>query len=142
MLALANVDIAVLQEVKIVNPQFAPRRYAGYGMVTVAAGRDTNDRAGGAFGGVALLVREDDRRFVVENAEVVGKNVISCEVVTGSGGKEGEETRWFVVGFYRPPSETDGAAQRLVEKTLETRPPGTRPLPIGDLNANLDVPRG
>ena len=89
-----------------------------------------------------MLVREDDGRFVVENAEVVGKNVISCEVVTGSGGKEGEETRWFVVGFYQPPSETDGATQRLVEKTLAARPPGTRLLPIGDLNANLDDPRG
>ena len=92
-MAMTNVDIAVLQEVKITNPQFATRRYEGYDVLTAAAGRDTNGKAGGACGGVALLVRADDKRFVVENAEVVGKNVISCEVVTRSGKAEGDETR-------------------------------------------------
>ena len=29
----------------------------------------------------------------------------------------------------------------MVEKALETRPKGTRPLSIGDWNANLDFPR-
>ena len=102
-LAMVNVDIAVLQEVKIVDPKFATRKYGGYDVVTAAAGRDTHGKAGGACGGVALIVREDTDRFAVENAEVVGENVISCEMVTGSGKGEGDETRWFVVGFYCPP---------------------------------------
>ena len=51
-MAMVNVDIAVLQETKIVDPKFATRRYAGYDVVTAAAGRDTNGRAGGHAGGL------------------------------------------------------------------------------------------
>ena len=72
---------------------------------------------------------------------VVGPNVISCELITGSGEGEGDKTRWFLVGFYSPPSDKDGTTRRLVETALETRPEGTRPLTIGDWNANLDFPR-
>ena len=82
------------------DPKFATRKYGGYDVVTAAAGRDTHGKAGRACGGVALIVREDTDRFAVENAEVVGENVISCEMVTGSGKGEGDETRWFMVGFY------------------------------------------
>ena len=51
-MAMVNVDIAVLQETKIVDPKFATRRYGGYDVVTAAAGRDTNGRAGGHAGGL------------------------------------------------------------------------------------------
>ena len=114
-----------LLQAKILDPKFATWRYAGYDVLTAAAGRNTDGKPGGACGGVALLVKADDKRFSVENAEVVEENVISCEVITGSGKEEGDETRWFVVGFYRPPSDRDGATRALVERTLETRPPGT-----------------
>ena len=86
------------------------------------------------MGGVALLARESD--FVqVENAKVVGTNVLSCELVLNS------DERFFVVGCYLEPSDTLGRAQQLVERALRDKPEGSMPLVIGDLNANLDAPR-
>ena len=86
------------------------------------------------MGGVALLARESD--FVqVENAKVVGTNVLSCELVLNS------KARFFVVGCYLAPSDTLGRAQKLVEQALRDKPEGSMPLVIGDLNANLDAPR-
>ena len=54
-------------------------------------------------------MKADEQRFSVENAKMVGPNVISCELITGSGDGQGDETRWFITGFYSPPSEKDGA---------------------------------
>ena len=68
-------------------------------------------------------------------------NVISCELITGSGEGEGDETRWFLVGFYSPPSDKEGTTRRLVETALENRSKGTHSLSIGDWKANLDFPR-
>ena len=96
-----NVEVAILQETKVTDTKFAKRRYAGYNMLTAAAGR-------GNCGGIVLLVKTDKKRFLVENAEVVEPNVISCELITGSGEGEGDENRWFVVGFYAPPSDREG----------------------------------
>ena len=87
-----NVDVAVIQETKFTNTDFAARKWAGYDILTAAAAT-TN------CGGIALLVKADEQRFSVENAKVVGPNVISCELITGSGEGEGEETRWFLAGF-------------------------------------------
>jgi hypothetical protein len=85
-------------------------------------------------GGVALLARESE--FVqVENAKVVGTNVLSCELVLN------DDKRFFVVGCYLAPSDSLGRAQELVEQALWDKPEGTMPLVIGDLNANLDAPR-
>ena len=62
-----------------------------------------------------MLVKADEQQFSVENAVVVGPNVISCELITGSGEGEGDKTRWFLVGFYSPPSDKEGTTRRLVE---------------------------
>ena len=79
-----------------------------------------------------MLVRTDEKQFSVENAVVVGPNVISCELITGSGEGEGDETWWFIVGFYSPPSDKEGTPRRLVETAVENRPKGTCPLSIGN----------
>ena len=71
------VDIAVLQEVKITDPKYATKKWAGY-RIRMAAAETAN------CGGVALLVKEnDDWAFTDENKKVIGPNVISCEMVTG-----------------------------------------------------------
>ena len=123
----AMVDIAVQQEVKITDPKFATRKWAGYKILTAAAGTAN-------CGGVALLVRENDNwAFSVENAKVIGPNIISCELVTG------RHTRWFIVGCYLPPLDTEGVTQRMVIDALENRPKGTCPIVIGDFS-DLDFP--
>ena len=70
----------------------------------------------------------------VENAKVVGTNVLSFELVLN------KKERFFVVGCYFPPSDKEGEAQRLVEQALQDKPMGSMPLVIGDPNANLDAP--
>ena len=114
-LKMMDVDVAVLQETKFTNTDFATRRWAGYDVLTAVTGSNN-------CGGIALLVKADERKFSVKNAGVVGPNAISCELITGSGKGEGNETRWFLVGFYSPPSDKEGTMRRLVEKALETRP--------------------
>ena len=47
-----------------------------------------------------------------------------------------------VVGCYLFPSDKEGAARRLTMKALDPAPEGSNPFLIGDLNANLDFPRG
>ena len=93
---MMDVDVAVLQETKFTNTDFSTRRWAGYDVLTAVAGSNN-------CGGIALLVKADERKFSVENAVVVGPNVISCELITGSGKGEGDKTRWFLVGFILPP---------------------------------------
>ena len=84
------MDVAVLQETKIGDPEFATRSFWGYSILAAAA--DSERR-----GGVALLVKESNA-FTIENERARGPNVISFELVTG-------EERWFVVGCYLTPSE-------------------------------------
>ena len=122
-----GVDIAFVHEVKIEDPVYATKQWAGYDILTSAAGSKN-------CGGVALMVRETDD-FLVENAKVVGSNVISFEMVTG------KHKRWFVVGCYKPPSKKDGTTQRMVAAALERRPAEACPVVIGDLNSDLDFPR-
>ena len=87
-LKMVGVDVAVLQETKIVDPAFVTRSFEGYSILAAAA--DSERR-----GGVALLVKETNA-FTIENERARGTNVISFELVTG-------EERWFVVGCYLPP---------------------------------------
>ena len=53
----------------------------------------------------------------------------------------GRHKRWFIVGCYLPPSDTEGVTQRMVIDAIENRPKGTCPVVIGDLNSDLDFPR-
>ena len=122
------VNIAVLQEVKIKDPKYATRKCAGCETLTALAGTAN-------CGGVALLVMEnDDWAFTIKNEKVVRPNDISCEMVTGL------HERWFVVGCYLPPSDNEGVTQPMVIDALESRPKGTCPIIIGNLNSDLDFP--
>ena len=67
--------------------------------------------------------------------------MISFELITGSGKKKGDETRWYVVGGYSPPSDTEGEARRLMDIALDAAPKGSKTMVIGDLNANLEDPQ-
>ena len=46
------------------------------------------------------------------------------------------------MGAYLPPSDKAGDTQRLVMAAIRTRPDGARLMLFGDLNADLDSPRG
>ena len=134
-----GVHIAILQEIKFADAKYAGRNWAGYKIRTAAA-------TSAHCGGVALLYKEGPRvqdLYRMENDRVVGKNVVSCEVVTGLRKKQRgwDETRYFIVGCYIPPSEKDGTTRRLVEKALDSRPKGSIPIVLGDLNADLEFPR-
>ena len=80
-----NDDVAVVQEVKLKNPEFAPRTGFGYTIHTTAAGTDN-------CGGGSLLVREYGL-FWVEEVKVWGPNVLSFQLQVG----EKEEERWYCV---------------------------------------------
>ena len=122
-----RVDVAFLQETKIAKAKFAARAYRGYTIrVTPASGKNC--------GGVGLVYRET-KRFSVENAKVVGPNVISFLLITH------KKERWHVVGGYFPPSDKEGAARRLAMEALDAAPKDAKPLFIGDLNSDLDFPR-
>ena len=84
------MDVAVLQETKISQAKFAPRRFKGYTM-RVAPTNGQN------CGGVVLAVREIPSS--IENERIVGPNVISFEMVVA------KDKRRVVVGCYLPPSD-------------------------------------
>ena len=125
-MGMVGVDVAVLQETKITDPEFVTRSFEGYSILAAAADSDRR-------GGVALLVRENNA-FTIENERARGPNVISFELLSG-------EERWYVVGCYLPPSDKGGEAHRRLEHVLGLQPEGTRLLLLGDLNADLDFPR-
>ena len=81
-----------------------------------------------------MLARECDHT-AVENAKVVGANVISFELVLN------KQEMFVTVGCYFPPSDEERRSQRLVEQALWDKPKGSMPLIIGDLNADLYNPR-
>ena len=87
-----GVDFAVLQETKITGGIYT-RRTSGYDVVAT-------DAKGTTSGGVALIWREGHDLFEVEEVRVRSANVVSCELVTAAA-------RWFVVGYYNPPSDLD-----------------------------------
>ena len=71
----------------------------------------------------------------VENAKVVGTNVILFELVVI------KNERFFATVCYFPLPDKEGKIQRLVDQALRDKPAGSMPLVIGDLNANLDAPQ-
>ena len=53
-----------------------------------------------------------------------------------------EEERWHCVETYLPTSDKAGDAQRLMTAAIRAVPDGARLMVLGDLNADLDSPRG
>ena len=78
-LKAANVDIAVVQETKVLDTDFATKRWAGYEIKTAAASSTSCE-------GVALLRRKIDFAR--------GTNVISFELALN------KKERFFAVGCY------------------------------------------
>ena len=79
-LDLAGVHIAVVQETKFTNADFATKRWAGYTIRNGVAGSIN-------CGGIFLLYKEGvDTRdlYRVENDKVIGTNVIAFELITGT----------------------------------------------------------
>ena len=74
----------MVQETKILDPTFATKRWAGYEIRSAAAGSVS-------CGGMASLVRENEW-VRVENAKVIGANVLSSELVLN------KEEIFFAVG--------------------------------------------
>ena len=90
---LGDVDVAVVQESKFTDADYATKNAEGYSILTAAT--DKNN-----CGGVSLLWREGDHHEM-ENGKVRGPNTVTCEVQTG-------EARYYVVGCYMPPSNKEG----------------------------------
>ena len=63
-----------------------------------------------------------------------------CHIVGDAGGEDKEE-RWYCVGCYLPLSDKKGEVQKLLTRAMQQQPSGTHLMVLGDLNANLDVPR-
>ena len=68
-----RINVAILQETKIAQARFAPRAYRGY---TIRVSPSIGKHCGGVG-----LVYHRNKRFTVENAKVVGPNVILFEMV-------------------------------------------------------------
>ena len=69
-----RVDVAVLQETKIAKANFAARSYRGY---TIRVSPSSGKNCGGVW-----LVFKETEHFTVENAKVVGTNVMSFQLLT------------------------------------------------------------
>ena len=67
-----------------------------------------------------------------------GENVLSFKMQVG----EGEKEQCHCMGAYSPPSDKEGKAQRLMTAAIWAQPEGARLIVLGDLNTNLDSPRG
>ena len=76
----------------------------------------------------------ETKRFTVKNAKVVGRNIISFQLLIR------KDEWWHVVGYYFPSSDKEGAARRLAMEALDAAPKGSKPLIIRHLNADLDFP--
>jgi len=119
-----GVDIGFVQETKLTGGIYT-RRSCGY---TILA----SDAPSAHQGGVALIYREQHDLYEVEETKVWHPNLLSFQLVTGVD-------RYFVVGCYIPPS--DLSVLEHIQTAWEQCPKGYKPMLIGDLNINLDVPR-
>ena len=83
------------------------------------------------------MVREDGL-FGVEEVKVWGPNALSFQLQVG----QKEEEQRYCVGAYPPPSDKAGDAQRLMTAAIRAVPDGAQLMVLGDINADLDSPRG
>ena len=124
----SRVDVAVLQETKIAQARFAPRRYKGF-TIRVAPSSGEN------CGGVALVTRENSL-FRTENERVIGPNVILFEMVIA------KDERWFVVGCYLPPSDKGGGGTAAVDSRPGWIPQRLHPPRRGRSERRSGLPSG
>ena len=93
-----GVDVAFLQETKIIDPAFANREFEGYSILVAATDNERQGRI--------VLFLNERYGFRVEIEKAVGPNIISFELITGDGeGKKSGGTWW---GAISPPLTNRG----------------------------------
>lgn len=118
-----NMDIAILTETKL--PMYHTTNCEGYN-ITVS------EAVSNSKGGVALCVQRS-RYFIVKGTKTHGNNVISTQLVSGN-------KRWFIIGVYIPPSETDHSTIQAVERAAREVEHDNIPVVlIGDLNIDINL---
>jgi hypothetical protein len=123
-MAATGVDCGVFTETKITDDIYT--RYSlGYNVFALNAVSIWQ-------GGISLFWRDNDL-YKIEESKIRGPNMLSFELVTG-------KTRFYVVGAYLPPSDP-GTTLLHVEQAWKECPNGCKPILLGDLNANVLIPR-
>jgi hypothetical protein len=87
----------------------------------------------GHQGGVALVWKENDRKFEVESVLFNnGPNIVTFQLTTG-------DERFYVIGIYVPPDCSKGVDD--LRGAWEACPQGCKPIVLGDFNINFGYPR-
>ena len=120
-----NIDFGVFQETKVTKDDLRTRFSSGYQLICT-------DAANSNQGGVALFYRESDY-FSVESVRRWGPNVISFVLVTGP-------QSFGFVGGYIPPDDT--TTIQFIQRAMEYQREGMPVFLMGDLNADLNGPKG
>ncbi len=81
-------------------------------------------------GGISLFWRTS-RTYEIEEVEMRGPNVLSCQLILGA-------TQWYIVGCYIP--LTNLTSSTHVDEAWWACPKGCHPILLGDLNVNLAAP--
>jgi hypothetical protein len=123
-MAATGVDCGVFTETKIRDNIYT--RYSS--RYNVFASNAVSVRQGG----IALFWKDNDL-YEIEKSKIRGPNMLSFELVTG-------EMRFYVVGAYLLPSDP-GTALLHIEQAWKECPNGCEPILLGDLNANILIPR-
>jgi hypothetical protein len=120
-----RVGLAVLTETKLVNDRH-PKTASGYAIMCSKA-------VSGHQGGVALMWKEDDPKFVVELVLFNnGPNIVTFQLVMG-------DERLYVIGIYIPPDCNKGVDD--LRRAWDACPQGCKPIVLRDLNINFGFPR-
>ena len=122
-IAQMNVDLCFFTEAKLTDGIYT-RRNRGY---TVHATNAMSNQQGG----VALVFRASSY-WQVESIREFGPNVISCRLVTG-------RRTIGLIGAYVPPNDLD--TMQYVHQAVDFLE-GNSVVLLGDLNVELEVPRG
>lgn len=120
-----NIDVAILTETKITKKDSPNSVEWEYDIISTEAKSNS-------IGGVALCVRQSPW-FHTEGTKLHGPNVISTQIVTG-------RKRWFLIGAYIPPSETDhSTVNHINEAASMAEQQGLQMILIGDFNIDLNL---
>ena len=118
-----HIDLGFLIETKLTHNKYT-KKCEGYTVYST--------QTDGYQGGVAIFYR-NTAQWTIEGVKAFGPNVIRCSLVSGN-------RRWTCIGLYIPPSDSNGEALNWLE--LATQDTSDPLILFGDLNCNLDHPKG
>ena len=118
-----HIDLGFLLETKLSHNKYT-RKCEGYTVYST--------QTDGCKGGVAIFYR-NTAQWTIEGVKAFGPNVLRCSLVSGN-------RRWTCIGLCIPPSDKHGDTLHWLE--LATRDLSEPLILFGDLNCNLDCPRG